>query len=332
MKLSSYSTAQLGGGIHLVDIGASGPGDPRWTPLAHLVHLVGFEPNQSECARLNGEPGPFASATFLPYAIADVAGDHTLYCTRNKFCYSLLEPDHSWLDRFSYRDLFTVTGTETVSARPLSDVTELAALDIDAVKVDAQGIELKILQSSGAILDQAFYVETESGFVSNYVGESTQAEVDLFMRDRGFLMFDINPDHRITRANEFAKGIETRAQPLWCEVVWLKDYVRLGTEGLTEAKALKALLLCAGHGFLDYGLELAALFHRDGLLSEEQFTALASPEAWAFPTPAAEVPPRAPLGARLVSNLLCLLPWRFRQEVKAEFNRVADGPNWLKRL
>ena len=332
MKLSDLSPGELDGGIHLIDIGASGAPDPRWAPIASKVNLVGFDPNQAECARLNALPGTYRSATFLPYAIADREGAHTLCRTRNKFCFSLLEPDSAWLNRFSYRELFEVLGREAVNARPLSAVPELASVDVDALKVDAQGIELRILQSSGAVLDRAFYVETESGFVSNYRGESTQAEVDLFMRERGFLMFDINPNHRITRANAFAKGVDTRAQPLWCEAVWLKDYPRLGTADLTRAKALKALLLCAAHGFLDFGLELAECFGRDGLLTEAEVQALRDPLAWALPRPPAPPPPPVSAPARFLAAALCLLPWKLRQEVAAELQRTAGGPNLLKRL
>ena len=328
MRLSSLHTQDLDGGINLIDIGASGPGDPRWTPIAPLLNLIGFDPNTEECDRLNAEPTPYNRANFLPYAIAEREGEHTLYRTKNKYCFSLLEPDADWLNRFSYGELFDVVGTETVTARPLAAVPELSTVDVDAIKIDAQGIELKILQSSGDVLQQAFYVETESGFVSNYKGESTQAEVDQFMRDAGFLMFDINTDHRITRANAFAKGVETRAQPLWCEVVWLKDYIRLGTEGLTQAKALKALLLCAAHGFLDYGLELAQRFQEDGLIEAD----LSSEEAWVLPREAEPETLPSSFAARAICGLLCLLPWKLRQNVKIEFNRVAEGPNTLKKF
>lgn len=283
--LAQLGLSQIGGGINLVDIGSSGGLDPRWSPLERLVNLVGFDPNEAECERMNAAPHPFHSARYLPHAIAGERGDATLYRTRSIYCYSLLEPDATWLKRLAFGERFEVTGTETIPVVPLSGVEALADVDVDAIKIDTQGLELPILSNAGAVLDRAFYVETETGFIRNYHGETTYAQIDEFMRSRGFQLFDMRL-HRMPRANAFRHENPGKAQLNWVEAVWLRDYVPAADRGeltIGRPKALKALLLCAHQGALDFGLELAETFRRLDLITAEEMEALRSPAAWDLP-------------------------------------------------
>jgi FkbM family methyltransferase len=327
--LHQLTTAQLGGGINLVDIGASGRPDPKWRPLQRRINYVGFEPNSAECARLAGLPSPFNSVRYMPYALAGENGAATLHCTRSLYCGSLLKPNRQWLERFSFAGLFEVTGMATVPTRRLADIEELQAIDVDAIKVDAQGVELPILAGAGRFLEDAFYVETETGLVQNYHGESTYAEVDQFMRSRGFLLFDLNAQHRVPRKNQFQDLPTGSEQILWCEAVWLKDYVTLcrasPPAALTREKALKALLLCGLQGCRDFGWELATLFHQQGLLAERELAALANPRGWRLESGGWRALPWAglALAARLFSK-------RARRTAARTLEKSFDQPDLLK--
>ena len=329
--LHQLTTAQLGGGITLVDIGASGRPDPRWRPLEKLINYVGFEPNAAECARLADRVSPFNSVHYMPYALAGENGAATLHCTRSLYCGSLLEPNTKWLSRFSFAELFHVTETQAVPTRRLADIDELQPVDVDAIKVDAQGLELPILTGAGRFLDDAFYVETETGLVSNYHGESTYAEVDQFLRSRGFLLFDLNVQHRVPRNNHFQNVPTGREQILWCEAVWLKDYVALHQQGrlgsMSREKALKALLLCGLQGCRDYGLELATLFHGLGWLNDRELAALSHVRSWRLKSCGLAALPWAglALAARLLSK-------RARRRLTQALEQTLDQPDLLKSL
>ena len=39
--------------VVLIDIGAIGNPPAHWLPLKNKIHLIGFEPNEKECERLN---------------------------------------------------------------------------------------------------------------------------------------------------------------------------------------------------------------------------------------------------------------------------------------
>lgn len=282
----SYLEKLRSEGINLIDIGSSGSLDAKWNPLKQIINLVGFDPNKDECERQNKLPSDYKSSTFLPYAVHGRNGVEMLYKTRSIYCYSLLKPNKQWLDRFSFHDLFDLVGEEPIPVKSIDEIEELKGFAPDVVKIDVQGLELPILRKAGPLLESAFYLETETGFTENYVGETTFSQLDEFMRANGFLMFDINVNHRISRNNPLKECPTGGEQILWAEAVWLKDYVALDKEGkfepknFTERKVKKILILCALQRCYDYGLELAEFFHRKGLLPKQELDVLSRTEAW----------------------------------------------------
>lgn len=273
-------------GFNLIDIGSSGGLDKIWKPYKSFINLIGFDPNEEECKRMSCLPSGFRTAKYIPYAISGSSGENILYKTKSIYCYSLLKPNKEWLDRFTFSDLFEITGQEKIQTRTLKEIKELKGLEVDIIKTDTQGLELPILKNAGEFLEKAFYVETETGFVENYIGETTYAQIDEFMRSQGFILFDINTSHRISRKNNFSKEKTNAEQILWCEAVWLKDYVALSKRDiniirrLSKDKILKILLICSIHGCLDYGYELAQLFNEFGFFAKDEFNSLSDKSAW----------------------------------------------------
>lgn len=86
------------------------------------------------------------------------------------------------------------------------------------------------------------YVDIETGFSENYIGEIVYAQINEFMRCNNFLFFDIDTDHRISRDNIFKDSVQGE-QILWCEVTWLKDYVVLREQNKLDKKILIGIRL-----------------------------------------------------------------------------------------
>ena len=270
-------------GIDFLDIGCSGGLNDRWKALFQLLNYVGFDPNKEECQRLSKLPSPYKNAHFSPYAIAGDVGQAVMHLTEFPPCYSILRPRHQWLRRFSFHNLFNEVGKSTVNCTTLNYLAETEDLRADIIKLDTQGLELPILRSASRILPHTFCVETETGFVENYVGETVAAELDGFMRQNGFLLFDIKI-YRVGRANRFAQ--RSRQQPIWCESLWMRDYRASESWDITvplpnRAQAIKALYICKTLGFPDYGFELTQHFHSTGLLSDRELTILSDSRIWA---------------------------------------------------
>jgi hypothetical protein len=209
----------------------------------------------------------------------------------------------------------------------LDHLVETENLSADIMKLDTQGLELPILRSATRLLQDVFCVESETGFVENYLGETVAAQVDEFMRQNGFLLFDMTI-HRVGRANRFDR--HSRQQPLWCESLWMRDYLALDSWGIDvplpdRLQALKSLYICGALGFPDYGLELAHCFHSHRLLSDEEFAALSHIGTW----PAGQTFSRTDLAAEF---LFRLLPGRWRQKLYRSLGSAVGRPHLLKSL
>ncbi|HWS90076.1 MAG TPA: FkbM family methyltransferase [Pyrinomonadaceae bacterium] len=338
--LTDLTAQQLGGGINLIDVGASGELAGKWKPVERLLNLFAFEPNAEECERLRRSANNFHSATYLPYAVSDADGEAMLYMTKSLYCYSLLRPNLDWLSRFSFGELFELTGEQQVRTYRLDAVPELAGVDADVIKTDSQGLDMAILAHSGPMLDDAFLVETEPGFGENYLGENTYSQVDAFMRSRGFLLFDLKL-FRVPRRNEFAAAPTGKEQLMWCEATWLKDYVELERRGrprpLSREKALRALLLCGLQGCVDFGYELTQLFRRKGLLSGGELAALRTREGWSLNLDAggsggALTDGGRGIAAGALNYGLRLFPRRLRQVIAAAAREAATQPHLVKSI
>jgi FkbM family methyltransferase len=315
-------------GINFIDIGSSGSLDTKWKNIEAYINMIGFDPNEEECERMSALPHNFRSLDYLPYAVAGDEQEHTLFKTKSIYCYSLLEPDTNWLNRFSFGDLFEITGKDLINTVLLSKVEALKNLDVDIIKTDTQGLELPILSNADDLLDKAFFVETETGFVENYKGETTYAEIDLFMRSKGYFLFDLNINHRIPRNNQFKEEPTGSEQIMWGEATWMKDYVSLFEKGLinvnslSREKVLKALVICGLQGCIDFGFELAVLFNRLNLLDTRDLMALKDKKAWLIadaPEKITSLIDDKPLPKEIKSNLIAtflrLLPTSLRREI-----------------
>jgi FkbM family methyltransferase len=321
--------------LNMVDIGCSGPLNTRWNKLLNEINYYGFDPNKEECERLEKDYKPFRSTKFLPYAISGNNGKSTLYKTKSIFCYSLLKPDMDILGRFTFADLFELQGQDEIDAITLDSCPELIDVNIDILKIDAQGLEKFILSGSTRALESALYVETESGFTPNYIGESTQAEVDMYMREKGFLLFDLTL-FKMPYNNEFAHISPSNGQLLWSESVWLKDLIKLYADpGKTLNDAdrivfLKMLVLCAVVGCYDYGLAIAIRALQLNLINQVEFDTLSNFDNWQLGTEQnGEVLPKPSL---IYNFILRLLPFSLRYKLFKELEFTLKQKHILKFL
>src|SRR3989339_839706 len=125
----------------------------------------------------------YKTAKYLPYAIAGEEGEKKIYKTKSIYCSSLLRPNHKWLSRFIYYDLFTEIGRDSVSCVTLDYLVCKKNIKADIIKLDTQGLELPILKMGSKILKNVICVETETGFLENYVGETTYSQI-IFLKKR----------------------------------------------------------------------------------------------------------------------------------------------------
>jgi FkbM family methyltransferase len=241
----------------IVDVGANPiDGAPPYKAMlaAGLCKVVGFEPQPAALARLNQTKG--AHETYLPYALAD-GTERILHVCELEGMTSLLVPDPAHLALFN---LFPIWGKVKdripVATRKLDDVAEIAQMDF--LKMDVQGAESEVLAHGRAKLRDTVVIQTEVSFVPLYKDQPCFGEMDLTLRQLGFLPHSVTgtkiwPLSPMVVGNEPNRGIR---QLLETDMVYVRDFSR--PENMS-AEQWKHLALIAHHCYGSYDLALKAI-------------------------------------------------------------------------
>ncbi|HET7086206.1 MAG TPA: FkbM family methyltransferase [Rhizomicrobium sp.] len=241
----------------IADIGANPiDGDPPYKAMlaAGLCEVVGFEPQAAALARLEQKKGP--RERYLPYALAD-GTERTLHVCQLEGMTSLLVPDPAHLALFN---LFPTWGTVKeripVTTRKLDDIAEVTALDF--LKMDVQGAEREVLAHGQNKLKDTVVIQTEVSFVPLYRDQPGFGEMDLCLRELGFLPHcstgtKIWPLSPMVVGDQPNRGIR---QLLETDMVYVRDFSK--PENMT-AEQWKHLALIAHHCYGSYDLALKSI-------------------------------------------------------------------------
>ncbi len=204
-----------------VDIGARKgrlPTSFRWLRCAHYV---GIEADAAECARLVASAK--AAHTYIPAVLGRRREPRTFHVTSDAACSSLFEPNHAFLAAFGeLGDKFHVERQIHVETVTLDESLQTQGIEaVDFLKLDTQGSELDILRGADHVLrTHVLGVQTEVEFAPMYVGQPLFADIDMFLRDHGFLLFDLSR-YRVRRPT-LAREVPTRGQLLWGHALYLR--------------------------------------------------------------------------------------------------------------
>ena len=241
----------------IVDVGANPiDGDPPYKAMlaAGLCRIVGFEPQAGALARLNQAKGPHE--LYLPYVLAD-GTERTLHVCELEGMTSLLVPDPEHLALFN---LFPIWGKVKehlpVATKKLDDIAEVAQMDF--LKMDVQGAEREVLAHGRSKLKDTVVIQTEVSFVPLYKDQPCFGDMDLILRELGFLPHSVTgtkiwPLSPMVVGNTPNRGIR---QLLETDMVYVRDFSR--AENMT-VEQWKHLALIAHHCYGSYDLTLKAI-------------------------------------------------------------------------
>jgi FkbM family methyltransferase len=229
----------------VVDIGANPiDGEPPYKGMLakRICTLVGFEPQPEPFARLNAGKGELE--TYLPYAVSDGKSGTLRVCQASGMT-SLFKPNPRVLNIFpNFAHYGRVLREIEIETRTLDSIAEIGQLDL--LKIDVQGSELAVFRNGQARLSNAVAIHTEVLFLPLYVGQPLFGDIDLALREMGFvlhMMSDINkrmilPLHNASNPNMVMN------QLLWADVVYVRDFT--DPESMTSEQ-LKHLAIVAHH-------------------------------------------------------------------------------------
>ncbi|SVD07799.1 uncharacterized protein METZ01_LOCUS360653, partial [marine metagenome] len=116
-----------------------------------------------------------------------------------------------------------------VQTHRLDDIAEINAADF--LKMDIQGSELKVLENATNLLETTLVLQVEVEFVELYKGQPLFADVDSFLRSRGFQFhcFDGGLAGRTFKPLVVNDNINQKInQVLWADAFYVRDWMNLG--------------------------------------------------------------------------------------------------------
>ncbi|BDG75192.1 FkbM family methyltransferase [Roseomonas fluvialis] len=229
--------------VKVIDIGANPiDADPPYAAMLRAgdAEVVGFEPNAAALDLLNTRKGPYER--YFPHAVGD-GRRHALHICQAPGMTSLLEPDPAVLGLFhGFPDWGRVLSTEPVDTVRLDDVPETAGADL--LKLDIQGAELMVLRHAEARLRDVVVIQAEVEFLPLYKGQPLFSDMDIFLRERGFVLHRFFP--AVSRAVQpmmvNADPYAGLGQLVWADAIFIRDFAR--PEALTDRQlmAMAAIL------------------------------------------------------------------------------------------
>lgn len=211
--------------IKVIDVGAMwyNEGAVPYYPLLNeeLAVIVGFEPQEDECRKLN-EMFPSPHVHF-PYSIGDGTNRNLNVCNV-PLATSLYEPNTSIVKLFNeLSDVAIMFDKVPVETMRLDDIPE--ARNADFLKIDVQGAELDVLKGATEVLSTALVVHAEVEFIPLYKAQPLFADVDEAMRAAGYSLFTLEPVQSrayIPFSEEHAALFKSK-QALWTDAVYVKS-------------------------------------------------------------------------------------------------------------
>lgn len=213
--------------ITILDIGAALTETPPYNALIERGHarLIGFEPDQEACKRLNETYGD--SHRFFPYFVGD--GNPAVFHETNWGpTGSLYEPNTELLEKFqALSELVTLVAKHPVQTIKMDDIREIDSVDF--VKIDVQGSELNVFQHAKRVLSQALLIQTEVEFLELYKGQPMFSDVDACLRKSGFQFhtfagFGMRAFKPLIIDNNLHKGFR---QNIWADALYVRDWMKL---------------------------------------------------------------------------------------------------------
>ncbi|MDP9071709.1 MAG: FkbM family methyltransferase [Actinomycetota bacterium] len=174
----------------VADVGARSGVIARWRRFRPHVRVVGFDPDEEECQRLTELEGEDDGASFVPVALGPVSGTAVLHLTEAPACSSLYPPIPALIRQRPELAFTEPVGTSSVVLMTLDEWFLGSAYDhIDVVKLDTQGSELGVLEGGTQALAAVRLLEIEVEFNEMYARQPLFADVDRFLRARGFVLW-----------------------------------------------------------------------------------------------------------------------------------------------
>lgn len=253
----------------LVDIGASTESHPWGKILAKHSICLAFDPDARQMGYVNTKKKFFRQMHVIPAVVhPERNGECDFYLASSPECSSTLPLLSEESKKWHFQYFFQLHKKVTFPCITLQEALKRHGLSrIDALKIDTQGTDLRLLDSLPATMNrQILSLELEPGPSVSYQDDDTPGDVLRYMESRKeFRLISLRPygsqyfplkleEKYLNKLQRRLIPTVHRASPLWYELVYLNN---LTSGTFTKRDYLLAWILAMIHREYGWALEIA---------------------------------------------------------------------------
>jgi FkbM family methyltransferase len=253
--------------IYLVDVGASGGIHERWRKLSSKYVEILFEPDLREFNNLAKTANSNRIIFNTGLGASNRISQFNLALDQQKS--SVFLPNLELLGRYPKSDRYKIQGTVDISMESCDSLLMKDGFtDCDFLKLDTQGLELEILNGSKTVLKKSLGVQVEVEFVELYKGQASFSDVNLFLIQNGFELFDLKRFY--WKRKNFDYGVK-KGQLIFGDGLYFRspEFILSHYKSHPE-KLIKAFIVFLVYGYEDIADFLLSEFKKQCLVSESE--------------------------------------------------------------
>ncbi len=243
----------------------------NWGIFAPNLSIYGFDADEDSCQEANqdlADKGINWQEKHIPLALSDSIGECTLYVTKAPMCSSLYPPNEPYLKRFQgLPELVNLDFSVEIETTTLEAFCEEENItEIDFLKIDVQGADLNVLQGSNSLLNDILAIQIEVEFSPLYLNQPLFADVDSFLRNHNFTLFDLYSSYRKRYSLNIQSPFHPQGQLLWGDAFYLRDLISedfLKKDQQNPERIFKLACVADVMGFYDYAAEILVYLTRN---------------------------------------------------------------------
>ncbi len=232
----------------LVDIGASGEINSKWTKIAKYSICLCFDADTREFNISEKSNSIYKKLISINRIVTSENTDDKInfYLTNSPYCSSSLEPDLNALSKWFFSSLFNVEEIVKLNAIKIEDALKQSKIGyIDWFKTDTQGTDLRLYTSLPNFIKEKILVcEFEPGIIDAYKNEDKIFTVMKTMHQDNYWLAQMNVKGTQRLSDENKKYLHQKKinktipdNPCWAELTYLR------TLNFTEKRNLLLLLV-----------------------------------------------------------------------------------------